>query len=91
MDGFKVPTISVSGEKKKYKQKTKEIDMPQSKMLSEESKINLIYYEVKSQLSPGAIAGIAIACVVVVAAIAVGVFFLVKKQKGAAKVSGDEP
>lgn len=51
-------------------------------MLKEDSnQLMLGYYEVSSGLSPGAIAGIAVACVVVVAGIGIGTFFIIKHKK----------
>ena len=42
----------------------------------------IVVFEKAPGLSGGAIAGIVIACVVVAAGIAVGIFFLLKKKKG---------
>lgn len=85
MDGFKVPTFSATGDKRKYTLKTKEVPIPtevSKKLKAEEpSELVIAYFEVSGKLSGGEIAGIVIGCIVGVAAIAVGVFFAIKKIK----------
>lgn len=51
------------------------------KLREEESNIvTVAYFEVGSKLGAGEIAGIVIGCIVGVAAVAVGVFFVIKKR-----------
>lgn len=84
-EGAKLPTINPTGKGYSFDLKTK--DAPAelvSSIYDGEStiKVFLNYYEIKSSLSAGAIAGIAIACVVVVAGIVVGIVFAIKHKKG---------
>lgn len=91
VDGLKIPELSASGDGRKYTLKTKEIDISNlSKKLREEESttVTVAYFEVGSKLGAGEIAGIVIGCIVGVAAIAVGVFFVIKKR-GARENSSD--
>lgn len=73
--GFKIPSITLKD--KKSEQKTKTITIEgEIKM-----EIDIAYVEIKSGLSTGAIAGIAVACVVIVAGAIVGIVFLVRRKK----------
>lgn len=75
--GLKIPSISLKDKKSEMKTKTIEIEMQEGA----KTEIDIAYVEVKSGLSTGAIAGISVACVVVVAGALVGIVFLVRHKK----------
>lgn len=79
--GFVLPKFSASGDKKKYKLKTMDFVITESsKLKGDTTNPKVAYFEVSNGLSGGAIAGIVIACIVVVAGIAIGVFFVLKNK-----------
>lgn len=80
-NGIELPKITGTGDGKKYTLKTKDYVITNSRKLKEETETyKVAYFEVSNMLSGGAIAGIVIACIVVVAGIAVGVFFVLKNK-----------
>lgn len=81
-EGAKLPTINPTGKGYSFDLKTKDAPAELSDGGESPVKIFLNYYEIKSSLSAGAIAGIVIASVVVVAGIVVGIVFAIKHKKG---------
>lgn len=78
--GMPIPEFKGTGDGKKYTMKTKEYISESRKLKGEDEKYKIVYFEVGNKLSGGEIAGIVIGVIIVVAGIAVGVFFVLKRK-----------